>query len=379
MSRPLKITVDARLVFDEVRRGIAKTIIGTYRALAAARPDWRFVLFHREPAADDPFAGLPNVVPRRIDIKGDRFGLWERVRLPAANLTARADVFHAPAGPAPRLPLAPMVVTINDLIPLELRPNDADVVAWAASVRRAAHKSRTILTASEHARARVVHHFGVPASKVAVIRWGPLSAPAAPPTSDQLAAVRARYDVPAAAGYVLHFGMADPRKNTARTLDAWAGLPAEARGRFVLLVVGVQGPALDRFRAQAKQLGVSGSVSVHGYVPEDDVRALLAGAAVLCYPTTYEGFGLPILDGFAAGVPVLTGNATSLPEVAGDAAVMVDATSTEAVRDGLARMLADEGLRRALAARGRERLTRFSWEQTAEQVATAFERAAGGG
>ena len=377
MSRPLTVTVDARLVFDEVRRGIAKTIVGTYRALAAARPDWRFVLFHREPADATTFAGLPNVELQRIDIRGDRFGLWEKVRLPGANLAARPDAFHAPAGPAPRLPLAPMVVTINDLIPLEFRPTDADVVRWAASVRRAAHNARAILTASEHARGRIVRHFGVPASKVEVIRWGPLSAPAAPPTAEQLADVRRKYGVPGGAGYVLHFGMADPRKNTARTLDAWAAVPAAVRGGYILLVVGVQGPALDRFRDQAKRLGVADAVRVHGYVPEEDVRALLAGAAVLCYPTTYEGFGLPVLDGFAAGVPVLTGDNTSLPEVAGDAALLVDASSTDALRDGLARLLADDGLRRELVAHGRERLKLFSWERTAEQVAAVFERVAG--
>lgn len=376
MIRSRTIAVDARLVFDEVRRGIAKTIVGTYRAVAAARPSWRFVLFHRNAATDEPFAGIANIETRRIDIPGDRFALWERVRLPLANMVVRADVFHAPAGPAPRFPIAPMVVTINDLIPLDLRPGDADVITWGASVRRAARTARVILTASDHARQRIVHHFGVPKSRVEVISWGPLSAPAAPPTPQQLAEVRAAYGIPVDHGYVLHFGMADPRKNTARTLDAWASLPTRVHDRFTLLIVGVQGSALERFRDQAAHLGVVGSAHVHGYVPEEDVRVLLAGATVMCYPTTYEGFGLPILDAFAAGVPVLSGDATSLPEVAGDAAVLVDATSTEAIRNGMARLLTDEAFQQELVTRGRERLAKFSWEQTGEQVARVFERVA---
>ena len=104
---------------------------------------------------------------------------------------------------------------------------------------------------------------------------------------------------------------------------------------------------------------------------------LLAGAGLVCYPTTYEGFGLPILDAFAAGTPVLCGNLTSIPEVAGDAAYLVDPYSTEAIADGLRRLINDETLRADLIERGSERVKTFTWQRVAEDVARVFEEVAG--
>ena len=98
----------------------------------------------------------------------------------------------------------------------------------------------------------------------------------------------------------------------------------------------------------------------------------------MAYPTQFEGFGLPILDAFAAGVPVLTGNQTSLPEVAGDAAVLVDPTNTGSIADGLQYLLTDTEFCQQLIRNGRDRLTRFDWHTTAERVATTFEEIARG-
>ena len=100
-----------------------------------------------------------------------------------------------------------------------------------------------------------------------------------------------------------------------------------------------------------------------GYVSDDEKRALLGGATVLAYPSRYEGFGFPVLEGFAAGVPVLTSSAASLPEVAGDAALLVDPNDPNAIGDGLGRLFADPTLRERLVAAGRERLASFSWER----------------
>ncbi len=368
MIRPLTITVDARLVFDEPWRGIAKTIVGLYRALAAARPDWRFHLFHRDGTIPNPFADLANVFPRRIDIRGDRFDLWNRVRLPLANRLAGADVFHAPAGVAPRFPFARMVTTLHDLIPLDTRPNDPDVVQWEANVRRTARTAHAVITASEFSKRRIVEALHLVPEKVHVIPWAPHHSPPRKQGPRQTLAC--------AAGYVLHFGLADPRKNTARVLAAWATLPPAVREAYQLLIVGVQGPALARFQHEAAQLGQS--VRVVGYVPEDEVRDLLAGATVLCYPTLYEGFGLPALDAMAAGVPVLTSTTTSLPEVVGDAAELVDPTDETALAAGLLRLLTDEAHRTALATRGRARATTYTWERTAEATASVFEFVATG-
>ncbi len=116
-----------------------------------------------------------------------------------------------------------------------------------------------------------------------------------------------------------------------------------------------------------------------GYVADEDRLALLWGARLLAYPSLAEGFGLPVLEAFAAGVPVLTSRASSLPEVAGEAALLVDPLDEDAIAEGISRLLGDEDLRGRLRAAGLERCRLFTWRRTAEATAAVLRAAAGSG
>jgi glycosyltransferase involved in cell wall biosynthesis len=166
-----------------------------------------------------------------------------------------------------------------------------------------------------------------------------------------------------------------PRKNTVRVIDAWARATRPDGAK--LLVVGVESAAgIERFRAQAQAAGVGESVAVSGFVPDDDVSALLSAADGLLYVALAEGFGVPLLDAFACETPVLAGDRTSLPEIAGDAAVLVNPESVPALADGMTALLSDVALRDRLRAAGRARLSLFAWDRAAEQVARVFEQVA---
>ena len=112
-----------------------------------------------------------------------------------------------------------------------------------------------------------------------------------------------------------------------------------------------------------------------GLVPAPDLQALYAGAILFAYPSLYEGFGLPLLEAMAAGTPIMTSQVSSLPEVAGDAAVLVDATSVDAIRGALDQLLLNARLRAQLAERGRRREARFTWRRTAELTLASYQRA----
>jgi len=363
----MTIAVDARLVFDEAHRGIAKTTIGLYRALAIARPNWRFLMFYRDGVNENPFADRANIETRKIDIRGDRFQLWQRVRLPWAIWRSGAELFHSHSGIAPTFPMTRMVVTIHDLIPLDCRAEEANVRDWRTNVERAARKARLIITASEHAKERIVCHFRVAREKIRLVDWAPYS-------RAETIMIKGDVGMP----YALHFGMSDVRKNTARVIDAWCALPTEVRERNRLEIVGVDPKGLETFRHRIREVGNDDSIHLHGYLKEEEIRGLLARACFLCYPTLYEGFGMPILDAFAAGVPVMTSPTTSLPEVAGDAAVYVDPNNTLSMTSGMMTLLTDAEVRWNLVQQGRERVARFTWEATAEKVAAIFAEAVEG-
>jgi alpha-1,3-rhamnosyl/mannosyltransferase len=371
----LRIAVDARQIFRRQRRGTGKNLIDLYATLADRRPGWEFVLVHQL-AEPNPLAGRANVSAKRVDIPGaDRLGLWEAVRLPAAAVACGATVVHAPANTGPRFPLRPLVVTVHDLIPLEIAPDAPETHVWLKKVRTAVGAARRVITPSEYSKGRVVEVLGVPAERITVNPWAPDRGTTRVEDGAELDRVRVKYGLRPGERYAFGFGASDPRKNTARLIQAYAGIPAAVRRECRLLLVGVQPPKLDEFRCLADKLGVSGDVLLHGFADEADVSALLTGSTALCFPSRSEGFGLPILDGFLCRTAVLCGNKTSLPEVAGDAAVLIDPDDVDSLRDGLHALLTDDGLRQRLIARGAERLAGYTWEKVADTAAGVFEAA----
>lgn len=361
------IALDARTIYQPVRRGTGKNLIDLYRSAAALRPSWQFLMFHRAQGGDDPFAGLANVRARVIEIPGDRWNLWQQVRLPLAARRARASVLHCPANTAPHWPLGPMIITIHDFIALEEPFRQGGWAAEARNMARAARLAKRIITPSEYTKGQILQRVGVAADKIVVSPWAPDAGCQAVRDPAILAAARGAYGLDAERPYVLAFGAADARKNTAGVLRAWSLLPAELRRSAQILVIGIGPKALDEFRRQTAALGIEAGCRLTGFAPQQDVPALLSGAAVMCYPSLSEGFGLPVLDAFACGTAVLTSSTTSLPEVAGDAALLVDPADPAAIAAGLERLLTEPALRRELASRGTERLKLYSWARCAQR------------
>jgi alpha-1,3-rhamnosyl/mannosyltransferase len=103
---------------------------------------------------------------------------------------------------------------------------------------------------------------------------------------------------------------------------------------------------------------------------------LLQSATALVYPSLYEGFGLPVLEGFASNIPVISSNTTAIPEVAGDAALLVDPTSAEDIAGAMERIAEDASMARSLAQRGFERAKTFTWERCASQTLSVYRKVA---
>jgi glycosyltransferase involved in cell wall biosynthesis len=369
------IGVDARNIYRPRRRGIGKTLVDLYRHLAAVRPLWQFVLFHQQAIEDDPLEGLPNVRRCRFDIPGDRWNLWQQFGLPLAARKARVELLHCPANTAPRWPGAPLLVTIHDLIPLEFANPSRQDCRWGKNVAAAARRARVITCPSRYTAQQVHRTFGIPADKIIINPWAPDTA--CQPMQDERrdAQVRQRYGIPPARPFVLALGGADPRKNSAGILRAWSLLPPAVRQSHMLLLIGIEGDALARLAGLARNLKIADGCRLQGFANEADVPALISAATVLCYPSLSEGFGLPILDGFACRTAVLTGNTTSLPEVAGDAAWLVNAAQPPEIAAGLNELLTNSDVREDLIRRGCRRIESFTWQACAARAAQAMERA----
>jgi glycosyltransferase involved in cell wall biosynthesis len=158
-------------------------------------------------------------------------------------------------------------------------------------------------------------------------------------------------------GFILAVGTLEARKNYGRLVSALASIPHAPP----LVVAGRAGWNGDR--------APEGSgVRVLGHVDDATLAGLYENAALLAFPSLYEGFGLPLLDAMARGLPALIGDRGALPELGGEAALTVDAESTEAIANGLRRLLGEAALRKRLAAAGRRRAKAYSWDSAAELV-----------
>ena len=369
----MKIALDARTIYRPQRRGIGRSLLAMYRALAAVRPDWRITAFHQTRGAIAELFSPDILAASRIDMPGDRFDAWERFRLPLAARSAGAHVLHCPANTCARWKLTPTVVTVHDLIPLDMpKLYERDRVArFHRGVQQACRRADWLLTPSAYTRDRLVSQFGAAARRITINPWAP--DPSLLPANEAPAGVLERFGVRGRC--VIHLGARDRRKNTLRCLEAWSVLPNALKRETTLLVVGLDDATLRQLSGVVTQLNLDGSVRLCGFVSPQDIAALFHASEVLLYPSLAEGFGLPVLDAFATGTAVVCSGTTSLPEVAGDAAEYVDAGDAFDIAEGLRRVLDSDSLRAELVQRGSDRVRQYTWEKTALRFALSVERA----
>ncbi len=170
---------------------------------------------------------------------------------------------------------------------------------------------------------------------------------------------------------MLAVGTAEPRKDLPGLVRAF-DLLAASRPELGLVLAGPDGwGTADLERAMAAAVHRRRIVRT-GWVDDATLGGLLAGAAVLAYPSVYEGFGFPPLQAMAAGVPVVATDAGAVPEVVGDAALVVPVGEPEALAEAVGRVLDDPTLAASLVTRGRARSARYTWDRCADGLTTLY-------
>lgn len=236
-----------------------------------------------------------------------------------------------------------------------------------ASIARADH----IIVISEATGAALRRWFDVDPARITTTYLA-ADARFRPHAAAELAPVLATWGL-TSGQYVLSVGTLEPRKNLTALFEAYAGLSSGLRQRFPLVVAGMSGWHTQGLMKSAEGLISRGELRLLGYVDDAIVPALYAGAAAFCYPSRYEGFGLPALEAMACGIPVITSNRTSLPEVVGDAGLMLDPDDVPGLRERLRELLEDRLLAQDLGYRGLVRAQTFSWERCARETYGVYE------
>ena len=286
------------------------------------------------------------------------------------------DVLHVQYTAPPLVPCS-VVATIHDLA-FEHLPETFNRRSWMQlrfTVRRTARIAAQIITVSEYSKQDISKTYGIAPEQIVVT---PEAAPDRfrPVTSEtELKIVRETYGIETP--YILSLCSIQPRKNLVRLIEAYSLLRQTRPGvKLPQLVLAGKRGWLDNETLNAAERNVRGDdIRLTGYVADQDLPALYSGAACFVYPSYFEGFGLPILEAMQCGAPVIAGNRTSIPELVADAGLLFDPFDTQALVEGLKRILDDAEYRAKLRAKGLARSGEFSWNETARLTLKAYENA----
>jgi len=361
------IGIDASRAAYAQRTGTENYSLFLIRALLDLHTEHRFRLYFNLPPQDGLFPA------ERAELRVMPFPrLWTHLRLSLEMARRAPHVLFVPAHVLPLLHPQRSVVTVHDLGYL-YHPEahtrwDRWYLQWSTSYN--VHHARRVIADSQATKRDLIKYCSAAPDEIHVIYPGHDRSLAPVRDLSRLAAVRERYGLPST--YAIHVGTLQPRKNLSTLLDAFATV-AQKHRNLNLALVGKKGWLYEPLYAQAQRLGLEQRVHFTGYVPRDDLPALLSAARLFLLPSLYEGFGLPVLEAMACELPVICSNVSSLPEVAGDAAILVDPREPSAWAEAIERVLDDEPLRATLVDRGLCQVTRFSWERCAQQTLTVLE------
>ena len=379
----MRTVIDARPALDPRRTGVGHYAQQLIRHLPHADPGNEYVAWYLHAKGllrpRTFFSGMhaSNLTEKASRFPARIFGpMSSRLGAPRIEWSVEFDLLVATnfVPPATRSPGVVMVVhdlayeRVPDTAP---HMNDRWRRAFDAWLRRAAG----VLVPSNSTKHDLLDAHRIEGSRVHVTPLGVDMGAFAPPSPEAVAAVRRKHGIDQP--YALFVGGIEPRKNLDALVRAFSS--TEAGTRLVIAGGSVRWDpeAADRLDALIRQLPGEARARIvrTEYVSDREKVALMGGATMLVYPSLYEGFGFPVLEGFAAGLPVLTSNISSLPEVAGEAAIAVDPRDEQAIADAITQLFDDQDLRALLSAAGLTRATGFTWEATARRTAQALRAA----
>ena len=280
----------------------------------------------------------------------------------------RAMVYHVPRNTGvPIFSTLPVIVTIHDIIPhvfpKNYLSNILERLYYEIAIRVSIKRSKKIITISEFSKQELIKHYGVKPEKIAITLLAYNRAFRKIQDSALLKQVREKYNLHDK--YLLAIGGSEYRKNMQRLINVYQKHFSRA---YKLIVIGGKWRDTDLPGKYASDNNIRFLTNI----PEEDLIAIYNMAEVFVFPSFYEGFGIPVLEGMACGVPVITSKVSSMPEVGGDAAVYFDPFDENDMAEKIETVLNNEMLRREMIAKGLEKVKGYSWKKCAEATLQVY-------
>lgn len=373
----MKIGLNALFIRPGWHGGTEVYLRNLLRTLPVVGCEHEFYLFtNQENHATFSFTE-PNIrkelIPIRANIKPLR--VWaEQVMLPYQAARLKLDVIHGPGYTTPAFGPCARVVTIHDLqykyYP-EVYPT-GQYLFFKTFIPLSAKTSTAIITDAQSTKSDLEKFLFIPPEKVTPIHLAPDPRFAQPPSATQIKAAQARYNLPNQ--YILTVSSFRPQKNTLRLIEAYHQL--KERGiKHKLVLVGRKLSPYSKAQEIIHWLELEKDVIITGYVSDEDLPPIYAGADLFVFPSFFEGFGIPVLEAMACGLPVVLSNVASLPEAGGEAGYYVDPYRVEEITEAMYQILTKPILHQTLSAKSQAHTKNFTWERTARETIMVYQQA----
>ena len=363
----MKIGINALYWRPNGMGGTQTYFLNLVQALIKTHTDHEICVFLNADGADKfPFAS-PKLKIVRCFVPGQLRPLrllWEYMVLPYYAKRQKLQILHSLGYISPIVPKIPLVVTVLDMIHY-VRPKETGAfkqLLWRILFPLSLRTVNRIITISQNVGQEICANFPWAASKVIPIHLG---------VDHELFRIpdcrKGAGDTP----FVLAVASIQPHKNLDGLIKAFAKV-RQHLPYTRLVLVGMKTPTHEKLLKLIEALSLDDAVGFTGRISDQELIDLYQNAAVMVFPSLYEGFGLPILEAMACGCPVIASDCSVFREVAGDAALLINPEDYDELMNAMIKVINNEAIRSSLIGRGLKHVKIYTWEKTAEQTVSVY-------
>ena len=368
----MRIGIEAQRIFRKNKHGMDFVVLQEIKELQKMDTPHEYFVFVK-PGVDRCIENSEHV--HIIEVNCPSYPLWEQWALPRAARKAGVDILHCTSNTAPIWCNIPLVLTLHDIIFLEPRDKKNKSLyqnlgyfyrRW--DVPRILKKCRRIITVSDFELGNIKKKLQLPDSQLKMIYNG-YNEWFRPIESNKQQYRKYIAD----AGYFFFLGNTDPKKNTERTLVAYAKYLEQSEVKRPLLMADLDQEYLNGIIERNGIEAIRDHIVMPGYIINSDLPYIYNNAFAFLYTSLRESFGIPLLEAMACGTPVITSNTSSMPEIAGHDAILINPESSDEIALKMLQLERDTDFYQRQKAVGLERAKLFSWRKTTENLLRLYE------